>query len=297
MIDISTVTTEQLLAELQTRNGQHFAFPKPDECRRLENEVKRLSSLLRDSEHGKSQFLSNVRNEINNPLTSILGLAASISGLPVDEKVKNMSRLICQQAFDLDFQMRNIMMAADIEMGELKPMGSQLDILSLIKDQVTFLKHRIDHSNVEVKVITPRMLNFPTDPSLLQTICANLLANAIEFSGQKKIVIINASEKDGKLKIGVTDFGPGIDDEKQKIIFERFQQVETGLTKSHPGHGLGLTVVHELVEILNGTIELQSAAEQGTTVTIQIPSLSANALAIGTSAFGNDLIFSQEEEF
>jgi signal transduction histidine kinase len=296
MIDPNIATNEELLAELKSRLEQNFSSPKAEERLKLEEDVRRLSSHLRQSERGKSQFLSNVRNEINNPLTSILGLAASIGSLIVDEKVKHMSRLIYQQAFDLDFQMRNIMVAADIEMGEINPMGSQVNVLSLIEDQMAYLRSRVNHGNVEVKLITPRLLRFRTDASLLQTICVNLIANAIEYSGANKMVIIEANEKDGELHFGVTDFGSGIDEEKQKIIFERFQQVETGLTKSHPGHGLGLTIVHELVAILGGSIKLNSSNDKGTTVKVRIPSLPADGNG-GISAFGNELIFAQGEEF
>src|SRR4051812_4354124 len=71
----------------------------------LEEEVLKLSERLRESENGKSIFLSNVRNEINNPLASIIGLASSISGLTAEEKVKKLSALIQKQATQLDFQM------------------------------------------------------------------------------------------------------------------------------------------------------------------------------------------------
>jgi signal transduction histidine kinase len=294
---LNEIMNEQLLAELQRRLDQHSDLRQEEECTRLEEEVRRLSNLLRASEHGKSQFLSNVRNEINNPLTSILGLANSISGLKVEEKVKHISRMIHQQAFELDFQMRNIIVAAEIEMGEIKPMGSRVDIVSLIEDQIGYLKSKINHAHVTVKLLAPDLLKFRTDPYLLQTICLNLFTNAIEYSGANKVVMIDVCEKGGNLHIEFVDFGAGIDFEKQKIVFERFQQVETGLTKSHPGHGLGLTIVHELVEILNGKMDLRSCPGQGTSAKIQIPPLFADDGATGISNFGNELIFSESQEY
>jgi len=290
-------TNDQLIGELKNRLGPMIDSSQKNEFINLEEEVRRLSSFLQESERGKSQFLSNVRNEINNPLTSILGLASSITGSTTEEKVKRMSTLIYQQAFELDFQMRNIIVAAEIEMGDIQPMNSRVNIITLLEDQVSYLKPKIDSMGVTVKLQLPDLLKFRTDPYLLQTICANLLTNAIEYSGANKLVIVDVTERDEHLHLSVTDFGSGIELEKQKIIFDRFRQAETGRTKSHPGHGLGLTIVHELVELLQGTIELKSIAGKGTTIHIQIPPFLQREGSSSLSISGSELLFTEEEEF
>lgn len=297
MSNPSQFTTDQLLDELKKRinAGTQQVEEHECECLHLEEEVRRLSAQLQESEKGKSQFLSNVRNEINNPLTSILGLASIISRVSTEEKVRRMSTLIYQQAFELDFQMRNIIVASEIEMGDIKPMSSRVDVVTLIEDLVSYLKPKIESMEVGVKLNVPDHLKFDTDSYLLQTICSNLLANAIEYSGTNKKVVANVSEKDKQLQIAVTDFGNGIEAEKQKVIFQRFRQAESGLTKSHHGHGLGLTIVSELIELLNGTIELQSVAGKGTTIKIQIPPLQHEG-SCNLSISGNELIFNEEEE-
>lgn len=296
MSNQSPFTNDQLMAELENRLSQTVDQSKKNECILLEEEVRRLSAKLQESERGKSQFLSNVRNEINNPLTAILGLAASINGISAEEKVKRMSTLIYQQAFELDFQMRNIIVASEIEMGDIKPMSSRVDIVSFLEDQLIYLKPKTDVNPVTVKLQLPDLLKFWTDPYLLQTICVNLLANAIEYSGSHKEVIVIAFEKDDQLIIEITDFGIGIELEKQKIIFDRFRQAETGRTKTHPGHGLGLTIVHELIEILNGTIALQSTTGKGTTIKIQLPILQHEG-SCNLAMSGNEMLFTDGEEF
>ncbi|MTI41317.1 sensor histidine kinase [Fulvivirga lutimaris] len=283
-------SNEELIAELQRRVNLS------GECLRLEEEVRNLSEQLRKSEKGKSRFLSNVRNEIVNPLTSILGLASFIENNSTGEKIKNMSSLIYDQAFTLDFQLRNIIIAAEIEMGEVKPMGTKVDVNALVKDQVNYHKSSREQTNFNFKLDTPESLTFSTDPYILQTILTNLLANAIEYSGENSQIVLEGADVDGVLSITIKDFGAGITQEEQKVIFDRFEQAESGLTKSHKGHGLGLSIVNELLNILNGSIQLWSTPHEGTTVKIKIPSLPSDVSSVMAST-GNDIFFTDEQEF
>jgi signal transduction histidine kinase len=295
MTNVSALTNEELLNEIKLR----FASPAEGQASRrfCEEEIARLSAKLTSAEKAKSQFLSNVRNEVNNPLTSILGLASSIRGLTASEKVQRLSSMIYNQAFELDFQMRNIIVAAEIESGDITPLSTRVDVGGLLEDQIAYLKSKIDEKNVSVKMDVADAIKFRTDGYLLQTICLNIISNAIEYSSRNKFVCIAARESEGMLTIEVTDFGIGIQPDMQQVIFERFKQIDTGLTKSHPGHGLGLTISKELVELLGGQLNLQSPSGQGTTICIQLPAMTGETHCIGSSGFGNELLFSGGEEF
>jgi signal transduction histidine kinase len=292
----NSLTNDELIAELRLRISHGFSNNRsPDkDCA---DEVARLSTKLTASERCKSQFLSNVRNEINNPLTSILGLASSIRGLSPSEKVHQLSTMIYDQAFDLDFQMRNIIAAAEIESGDLAPLSARINVADLLQDQVTYLQSRIDQKRINVKLEIEDALRFRTDGYLLQTICVNLIANAIEYSSRNKSVIIAANQVGENLLIQVIDFGIGIDQEQQELIFERFHQADAGGTKLHRGHGLGLTVARQLVQLLGGKLSLHSTSGYGTTVKIELPPLSEDKNFIGASGSGNELLFSGGEEF
>jgi signal transduction histidine kinase len=284
------ISDDQLLAEIQRRLGG-----KTDECRDLQITIQSLCKQLRDSEKGKSAFLSNVRNEINNPLTSLMGLAEHVSQRSKEESIRKMGAWIHEQAFELDYQLRNIMVAAEIEMGEIKPIGSQIDIRSFLHGQVDYLKTRTEESNVRIKLeMETDALTFCSDPLLLQTICTNLLANAIEFSEKGQQVIVNARRGKETLYIQIQDFGMGIAPQDQEAIFSRFRQLDSGCTKSHPGQGLGLCIVHELIHMLGGKIKLDSELNRGTTVALQIPSIQS---APAFSSSGNEWIFTEGEAF
>jgi signal transduction histidine kinase len=263
----------------------------------LEEEIRKLSARLHHSESGKSQFLSNVRNEINNPMASIIGLAASIVGLSTEEKVKRMSSLIQKQATQLDFQMRNIIIAAEIELGALYPSPSRVNVNSLIEGQVSYFNHTVEEQNIEVTLRMTDHLRFRTDSQMLQTICLNLIANAIEFCGGRKQVVIEAGVVDGYLEISVIDFGAGLTLTQQTEMFQRFSQLESGVCKKHKGHGLGLCIVNELINQLQGTLSIDSQSGSGTRVTIKLPELISGSDDVSCSSNGNESLFNVDEEF
>jgi signal transduction histidine kinase len=294
---MQNISNKTLLDELTKRLSQNQETAALEEIARLEEETRQLGMRLRESENGKSQFLSNVRNEINNPLSAIMGLAASITGLTSEEKIRHMSQLIERQASELDFQMRNIIMAAEIEAGEITKTCSRVDVCSLVENQIAYLKHRISDHGTTVELSIDEQLKFRTDANILQIICLNLFSNAVEYCGSNKIVMIDVERKRDHLELSVRDFGSGIEPALQSEIFQRFKQGETGVTKKHSGHGLGLCIVNELTNLLNGSIEFHSTPVRGTTVKVTIPEMAATDLAENTLNFGSALLFTEGETF
>jgi signal transduction histidine kinase len=268
-----------------------------NEIARLEEETRQLGMRLRESENGKSQFLSNVRNEINNPLSAIMGFAASITGLSSEEKIRHMSLLIERQAAELDFQMRNIIMAAEIEAGELAKSCSYVHLRTIVDNQIAYLRHRISDHGTGIQLSLDEQLKFRTDANILQAICLNLFSNAIEYCGSNKIVMIDVERKVENLELSVRDFGNGIEPSLQSEIFQRFKQGETGLKKKHCGHGLGLCIVKELTNYLEGSIQLDSSPGRGTTVKVTIPEMALSELPENTLNLGGALLFTEAESF
>jgi signal transduction histidine kinase len=291
------IIIDQKDANCESANAMHAGFQYPSDPRMLEEEIRKLSLRLQQAEAGKSQFLSNVRNEINNPMASIMGLAASIIGLSTEEKVRTISSLIQKQASQLDFQMRNIIMAAEIELGTLYPSSSRINVNTLIENQVSYFAHTLIEKNIDVVFQVPDHVRFQTDSQMLQAICLNLIANAIEFSGARKQVVITAEVVNGCLELSVTDFGQGIDQAQQTQLFQRFTQLQSGVCKQHKGHGLGLCIVNELIHRLQGILTIDSENGSGTCVTIKLPELVQSAEGGVCSSNGNESLFTIDEEF
>ena len=238
--------------------------------------LEELNRRLVESEELKSSFLSNIRNEINNPLTSVMALSELLSGgesAPDEQTVKSIAGLIHRDAFSLNFQLRNVFAAAELEAGEAEPSFMNTDVESVLSDSIASLSGRAAEKKVRVTFEIPAELKaspFRTDAEKLHRVFLNLLANAIEFSPEGAEVRASAALEDGTLLLRVRDCGPGIDKKDHAAVFERFRQLENGATKHHAGHGLGLSIVKASVELLGGSIALESAPGRGARLHRQI---------------------------
>lgn len=262
-------------------------------------ELEDLNDKLRETERVKSGFLSNIRNEINNPLTSVLGLSQQLmSGKVTDqERIARIAGLINKEVFSLDFQLRNIFSAAEIEAGEITPEPAIVEVDTLVQSQVDYFFTKAAQHKVSFSVHDTGNKRFKTDGKMLQNMVMNLLANAIEFSPAGGTVHIACEIKDDKLTISVKDSGPGIPDEDQKRLFSRFKQLQSGTTKEHSGHGLGLSIVKEFADALHGEIKLVSQPGQGVTATVMVPEFELSRLPEGLSLDGQEILFGDEEIF
>lgn len=251
---------------------------------------------LQESEALKSHFLSNIRNEINNPLTSIMGLARQLIAKPeTSENAALVGPMIYLEAFALDFQLQNIFIAAELEAGEAVPSYSRVDVIGIIDTVLDLQLHQIAQKNIAIGKTAPPALCFGSDAQKLQIILLNLLSNALEFAPNGSKVEIIAEARDGGISVAVRDSGIGIDPDQQARVFDRFHQLDAGTTKSHRGHGLGLSISKALAELMEGTISLSSAPGQGCTVELFLPEPSV-AVSM-TAQDSNVFLFDDAEEF
>lgn len=256
--------------------------------------LEELNRKLVESEELKSNFLSNIRNEINNPLTSVLTMSELIitgEELPDPETIKSIIGLIHKDAFVLNFQLRNIFAAAELEAGEAEPAVTNTDVDSVLGDCVSSLARTAAEKEVKVVCDVSEELKgttFRTDAEKLHRIFLNLLANAIEYSCQGGEVKAGAWRDAERLVLTVRDFGAGIDKKDHATIFERFRQLDRGASKNHAGNGLGLSIVKASVELLGGGISVESALGKGSIFTVTLPESEAGTgdfLSEGTEFF------------
>ncbi|HOP04207.1 MAG TPA: HAMP domain-containing sensor histidine kinase [Tenuifilaceae bacterium] len=293
------ISDNELLEELKRRFEQNKNAVK--ELKSLNDELKTVNKKLEESEAMKSHFISNITNEIINPFTSILGLSRAI--LSVDKenwkKVVSMVALIHSEAFTLDFQFRNIFVAAKIEAGEVFPEILNVDVENLIEGVIESFKLEARkkklHVNLEFNIKSDNSpYLFKTDPEKLKLILANLLSNAINFSFEGGVIDIVTSYEKESLVILVRDHGIGISKENQKVIFDRFKRLDSGINSLNRGHGLGLSVNKAIIEMLNGHMDIKSELGKGACFTIHIPETDIPATDFASDA--NETFFDSEEE-
>lgn len=295
------LSDSELLAELKQRFEENKKAL--EDLKNLNEELIQVNKKLEESESLKSHFVSNITNEIINPFTSILGLSKAI--LSVDKenwkRVFSMIALIHEEAFSLDFQFRNIFVAAKIEAGDIYPEIFTVDINNLVDSVLDSFKYearkkklifKVQHQEASDKT---KSFVFKTDPEKLKLILSNLIRNAINFSFEDNQIEIKIWTSESELRMYVKDYGIGISKENHTIIFDRFNRLDSGINSINRGHGLGLSVSKALIDMLKGRIEVDSEIEKGACFTIIIPESEAHSEGFASDA--NETFFSDIEEF
>ena len=267
-----------------------------EEQGKLLKKLEDVNEKLIASEKLKSQFLSNIRNEINNPLTSILGLSKKIPSYVNDEDaLERVSRLIYQEAFSLDFQLRNVFVAAELESGTLFPENTKIEIEHLVEQIIHEFNHLIVEKELSVNLSNESGIeHFNSDAEKIHLILSNLISNAIGFSNPKGAIDVTINQVDNKLQVSIKDYGIGIDEKNHEVIYDRFKQLDAGSTKNHLGHGLGLSVTKELLEMIGGSISLESEPDKGSKFTFEVEENKDGLenLTLG----GNEFLFDDGED-
>jgi len=268
------------------------------EARQANHQLIEVNERLRQSEALKTHFIANMRNEIHDPLGAILGLAGEISDASVPlGQCRSLAALITREASHLEFELRNIFCAAELEAGESEPVITCVDMNSVMHDAVKDFAGTAQEKAQTFRVYTGEGCEaFPTDMSKVRIILANLVANAIEFSPHQGCIDLRAEVQGGELLLEVEDQGPGIADADRGPIFERFRQLERGHARTHRGQGLGLAVVKALVELLEGEILVDSELGRGSKFTCRLPPRGLVEGAETKSFDGNLFIFDEPRE-
>ena len=135
---------------------------------------------------------------------------------------------------------------------------------------------------------------YKTDSEKLKQVLCNLLNNAVKYSYKDSKVIMKLWVDDDVLHISIQDFGTGISEKNQKIIFDRFKRLDTGINSINQGHGLGLSITKALLDVLNGDIQIQSQKGEGTTFTISVPE--SQNVVDSFAGEGDDMFFDEGDE-
>jgi signal transduction histidine kinase len=297
------INDEELIEELKVRMTEKTNAL--EELRILNEKLKNVNRKLEESETLKSHFISNITNEIVNPFSSILGLSKSI--LSVDKenwkRVFSMVAMIHSEAFSLDFQLKNIFAAAKIEAGEIYPEIGKVDIHNLVKSVTDSFRIEAQKKKVSFRLsinlpkVEKEMFQFKTDPEKLKLILSNLINNAVKFNLEGSEIQIEVWTVKNELLISVINNGIEISEDYRQIIFDRFQRVDSNITSVNRGHGLGLSIIKSLLDLLGGNIVFQSDKTNGTIFTLNIPEAEADESSFESSLNGNELFFEENQIF
>lgn len=231
---------------------------------------------LYESNRLKSEFLANVSHELRTPLNSILGFAELLresNGEKVDSRSARYLQNILSSGRNLLELINDLLDLAKIEAGRMEVRSAPLPLNDLFEGLTGILKPLTEKKNlVIVTGMTSDVPILQTDAAKLQQVLYNFLSNAIKFSPNGAQIHLTAEREDeNRVRIAVIDKGPGIEPEKQQMIFEKFRQIDGSVTREHGGTGLGLAISKELMGLLGGTIGVRSTLGLGATFWIVLP--------------------------
>jgi signal transduction histidine kinase len=237
---------------------------------------------LYESNRLKSEFVANVSHELRTPLNSIIGFAELLRDLAegdeqADPKRRRYLENIMGSGRSLLEMINELLDMAKIEAGRMELSIEQTSVADLIEGLGRIMRPQAERAGIDLRAeIEPNVPMVESDPGKLQQILYNFISNAIKFTPAGGSITVSAArmrrpDNAAGVRLAVADTGPGIPEDMQDVIFEKFRQVDSGHTREHPGTGLGLAICRELAGMLGAEVSFASEPGRGARFFVDLP--------------------------
>ena len=242
----------------------------------LEQQLIEAKQIAEKSVHAKDLFLANMSHEIRTPMNAILGMSKQLQKTTLNQQQQSFLEIIGTAAENLLVIINDILDFSKLEAGKVSLEEIGFNMHDLVTNTSRVLKLKAKEKGLIFEIlIAPEVTNvLKGDPYRINQVLMNLLSNSIKFTKRGNVTLQCLLNKDlpdsQEIEIIISDTGKGMDESYLKNLFNKFSQEDESIARSYGGTGLGMSIVKQLVELMNGTIAVKSKKGEGTRVNIQL---------------------------
>lgn len=226
---------------------------------------------LKETETIQSDFISNASHEFKTPLSAIEGYATLLSdkNLAEEERQLYLEKILFNVS-KMNALVNNVLLLSKIDNSNILKDPKEFYLDEQIRQSILFLEPKWDKKNINFDVYLD-MIKFESVESILMHVWNNLISNAIKFSPENGTITMRLHAVEDGIVFEIMDEGPGISEEKQKYIFNKFYQLDT--SHKEEGYGLGLSLVKKIIDLSYGDIKVENLETKGCKFTVKLPYL------------------------